>query len=566
MTTARTIPVWRPLDGFSRDAFSDFDPTAGQADVVVIGAGVAGLVTALCLLRDGRQVTVIDREGIGEGETGRTTAHLASALDDRFHELARLHGKDGARLAAASHAAAIDWIEDFVSGVDAGAASGPERHARSMDAAPADIHAAAAMHGDTDSLRQQGADRTAGSGCGFRRIPGYLFPHDGDDSRLRREFDAARDAGLDVAWLEDGVPGLPAFRPALRFERQARINIDDYVLALAHAVQALGVRFVRGDVSGVEGGDRPTLTLHGGASLRAAAIVVATNVPFHETVTIHTKQAPYRSYVVAAEIEPGAAPDALIWDDGDPYHYVRLAEADDGSGRMFLIVGGEDHKVGQDDDPTAYVRLQEWTRRHFPAVGTFVRSWSGQVLEPADGLAFIGRDPGGKDNVYVVTGDSGNGITHGTLAGMLLSDLIAGRDNPWAGLFDPKRKMGRGGSEWLRENANVAAQYGDWLSRGDIATLDELAVGSGAVIRRGIHRVAVYRDAEQRVHAHSARCTHMGCSVRWSPQEKSFDCPCHGSRFDAVTGEVLNGPAVDPLPKFELAVPADTSQKTDRTP
>src|SRR5690606_10761762 len=157
--------------------------------------------------------------------------------------------------------------------------------------------------------------------------------------------------------LDDGVPGVPAFRPALRFERQARINIDDYMQALAQAVQALGGRFVRGDVASVEGGERPALTLHTGERFDAAAIVVATNVPFHETVAIHTKQAPYRSYVVAAQIPAGAAPDALIWDDADDYHYVRLAEAGDGSGGMFLIVGGEDHKVGQDDDTTAYVRL-----------------------------------------------------------------------------------------------------------------------------------------------------------------------------------------------------------------
>lgn len=345
---------------------------------------------------------------------------------------------------------------------------------------------------------------------------------------------------------------MPAFRPALRFERQARINIDDYMLALAEAVQQLGGRFLRGDVAAVDGGDVAAVRLHSGGRLEAPAVVIATNVPFHETVAIHTKQAPYRSYVVTAEIGRSDAPDALIWDDGDPYHYVRLAEADDGSDRMFLIVGGEDHKVGQDHDPTAYVRLQEWTRRHFPAVGTFVRSWSGQVLEPADGLAFIGRDPGGERNVYIVTGDSGNGITHGTLAGLLLTDLITGRNNPWADLYDPKRKITRGVGEWLHENANVALQYGDWLSRGDIKAVEEPAVGDGAVIRHGMHRVAVYRDADRRLHAHSARCTHMGCSVRWSPQEKSWDCPCHGSRFHAVTGDVLNGPAAEPLAPFEL--------------
>jgi glycine/D-amino acid oxidase-like deaminating enzyme/nitrite reductase/ring-hydroxylating ferredoxin subunit len=505
MSTARTLPIWNPPAEFTRTKFRSLP--SDKPGIVIVGAGIVGLTTALCLAREGRSVLVVDRQGLGAGETLRTTAHLASALDDRFYNLARWHGQDGARLAAESHAAAIDWIEGFV---------------------------------------ESAHDR-----CGFRRVPGYLFSHDGNTERLRRECAAAGEAGLPVEYLERGIPGLPALGPALRFGRQARIAIDRYLLALGNACHALGVRFAIADIVQVEGGAMPSLMTSANEILQAEAVVIATNVPFHERFAVHTKQAPYRSYVVAGAIPGDALPDALLWDDGDPYHYVRIAEPADGTDRL-VIVGGEDHKTGQDDDPTAFVRLQEWAREHLPGIGSFSHGWSGQIIEPADGLAFIGKDPGGEDNVYVATGDSGNGITHGTLAGLLLTDIIMERENPWADLYDPRRKLVRSPGGWLRENANVALQYRDWLGAGDVHDPYQLAPGEGAVMRHGIHRVAVYRTGEGEVLAFSARCPHLGCAVRWSPQEKSWDCPCHGSRFDAQTGAVLNGPASDPLAPFAL--------------
>jgi glycine/D-amino acid oxidase-like deaminating enzyme/nitrite reductase/ring-hydroxylating ferredoxin subunit len=495
MSSARTLPIWNAPDPFTRARFGRELPAS--VDVLVVGAGIAGLTTACCLAREGRGVCVIDREGLGGGETIRSTAHLASALDDRFYNLARWHGAEGARLAADSHATAIDWIEHFVD----------------------------AQH-----------DR-----CGFRRVPGYLFSFDGNTDRLERELEAARDAGLGVSFERSGIPGL-SLGPALRFERQGRIDVGRYLLALAEACAMLGVRFVLSAVSDVQGGDPATVTVSSGQRVQAAAVVVASNVPFHERFAVHTKQAAYRTYVVAGEIESGAMPDALLWDDGDPYHYVRLAECEGG---LRVIVGGEDHKTGQDDDTQAFVRLQEWARQRIPGIGTFTHGWSGQIIEPADGLAFLGADAGGEDNVYIVTGDSGNGVTHGTIGGLLIADLVAGRDNPWTGLYDPSRKLVRAPGGWTRENANVALQYRDWFGGSD--DVDGLARGEGTVVRRGVHQVALYRDGEGGLTAFSARCPHMGCVVRWSPQEKSWDCPCHGSRFDGRTGAILNGPASAPL-------------------
>lgn len=503
MGTARTQPIWSPVDDATRDWFLE-GPVSEIQDVVVIGAGVAGLSTALCLCREGRRVRVIDRAGIGAGETLRTTAHLASALDDRYYRLARQHGDDGARLAAASHSAAIDWIEELA-----------------LSTEPS---------------------------CGFRRIPGYLFSHDGDLDNLHREISAAQAAGLSAGFLAEGVETPDVLGPVVRFDQQARVDMGQYLLALAKAVRDAGGGFLRAEAVAVEGGVQPLVRLRDD-EIRAAVVVVASNVPFHQTGATYMKQAAYRTYAVAGEAPAGALPDALYWDDGDPYHYVRLHAPGDASGPVQVIVGGEDHKTGQDDDPTAYVRLQEWTRARFPQITRFTHAWSGQILEPADGLAFIGADPD-NDNVYLVTGDSGNGITHGTIAGLLLADLIQHRDNPWAALYEPGRKPVRAGGEWLRENANAALQYRDWLRPGEVASADEIARGAGAVLRRGPHRVAAYRSGDGRLHTFNARCPHLGCVVRWSSEEKSWDCPCHGSRFDAASGAILNGPTSEPLSEF----------------
>ena len=448
---------------------------------------------------------VVDRAGVGAGETMRTSAHLASALDDRFHLLARHHGADGARLAAASHAAAIDWMEALAAGAE---------------------------------------------GCEFRRVPGYLFSHDGDLDTLRREHEAAAAAGLQVDWREPGEEAPAVLGKVLRFEAQARVEIGAYLLALAGEVRDSGAGFLRAEVVAVTGGQVAEVELRDGSRLRANAVVCASNVPFHEVGGTELKQAPYRTYVVAGTVPAGSVPDALYWDDADPYHYVRLRETADPS-RMELLVGGEDHKTGQDDDPQAYARLQAWTRERFPAVEGFRSAWSGQVIEPADGLAFIGADPR-NENVWLVTGDSGNGLTHGTLGGLLVADLVQGRDNPWRELYDPGRKPVRAGGEWLRENTNAVLQFRDWVRPAQLDEPGQIAPGTGAVLRRGLHRVAVYRAGDGSLHAHNARCPHMGCVVRWSSEEKSWDCPCHGSRFEARTGAILNGPTSQPLAPFDL--------------
>jgi Rieske Fe-S protein len=265
----------------------------------------------------------------------------------------------------------------------------------------------------------------------------------------------------------------------------------------------------------------------------------------NDIVTIHTKQAAYRTYVIGMPIPRGSVPHALYWDTPDPYHYIRLTAAADGT--EVLIVGGEDHKTGQEDDADErFGRLIAWTKERFPVSGGPSFSWSGQVMEPVDGVAFIGRNPGDADNVFIATGDSGNGMTHGTIAGMLLTDLILGHTNPWETLYDPSRVTLRATGTFARENLNVAAQYADLVTGGDISSVDDLAPDSGAVLRRGVKKIAVYKDPAGHVTELSALCPHLGCVVQWNSTEKTWDCPCHGSRFKC-TGTVVNGPAMSDL-------------------
>ncbi|HYE52136.1 MAG TPA: FAD-dependent oxidoreductase [Azospirillaceae bacterium] len=501
------------LDMPSAAAFAPFSLVNREqpADVVVVGAGIAGMTTAYLLAREGREVLVVDMGPAGRGQTGRTTAHLSNAFDDRYYELERMRGADAARLAADSHTAAIAMIERIA--------------------------------------REEGID------CDFRRVDGYLMlAPETDPSELEQELAAAHRAGLaGVARVDDfALPGGQR-GPALRFPDQGQFHPLKYLEGLRRAIEARGGRLVSGQrVEKVEGGEYATLHLAGGGSLRATACVVATNSPFVDKVAIHTKQAPYRTYVVGLRIPGGTVAPTLWWDTLEEYHYVRLQPAEDGSGDDILIVGGEDHKTGEAHDmEERFARLEAWARERWPQAGARAYSWSGQVMEPFDGLAFIGRDPANTANILIATGDSGMGMTHGTIAGMLLTDLLQGRDNPWAGLYDPDRKMGSNLKTYLRENLDVAKEFvREHLGGGEVTTESAIAPGCGGVVTHHGKKVAVYRAEDGMVQRVSAVCTHLGCIVHWNELERCWDCPCHGSQF-ATDGSLLNGPAPTPLGRVE---------------
>jgi glycine/D-amino acid oxidase-like deaminating enzyme/nitrite reductase/ring-hydroxylating ferredoxin subunit len=509
-----TISIWQGT--FTVPSYEKLTQSV-TTDCCVVGAGIAGLSTAYLLAKAGKHVVVIDDGPIGGGETGRTTAHLTNAMDDRIYQLEKLHGEEGARMIVESHGAAIHRIEMIV--------------------------------------KQENID------CDFRRLDGYLFPARPDEAgEIDKELAAAHRAGLadvrriDRAPISDFETG-----PALKFPEQAQFHALKYIAGLAKAITEMGGDIYCGShVSGVEPGKPCKVKVEGGLTITADAVCVCTNGSISDMVQTHAKQAPYRTCVVGLNVPRGSVEPALYWDTGDPYHYVRLQPIDATSSITkgdtladVLIVGGEDFKTAHEDDTEArWRKLEQWTRDRWPQAGPVLYRWSGQVYEPNDYVAFIGRNPDGAENVYMASGDSGQGMTHGMIAGMILSDLVQGRENQWAKLYDPRRvTIGVAPvEEFAKENIDVAIQYAkDWLSPG--ANEDDIPRGAGRVIRRGMHKVAAYRDESGTMHYCNAACTHLKCIVGWNSAEKVWDCPCHGSRFDPM-GEVINGPAIEPLEKL----------------
>jgi glycine/D-amino acid oxidase-like deaminating enzyme/nitrite reductase/ring-hydroxylating ferredoxin subunit len=502
VTGERSKAIWRPVE---------FDAPALQArtttDVVVIGSGIAGLSVAYQLTKAGKDVVVIDRGPIGGGMTARTTAHLSSYSDDGFRELIAMRGLDIARAWQESQAAAIDSIEEI--------------------------------------------QRALGADVDFRRIDAYLFlAHGSDPAIIDKELVASAQAGM-IATRHGGVPftGYEA-APTLQFPRQAAFHPTKYLSALARAIKEAGGRFYANSVvvSVEEKGALVTLKTANGDEIEANAAVVATNAPINDRIAIHSKQAPYRTYAVAFDIPRGSLADALYWDTLDPYHYVRLQPGDGESD--ILIVGGEDHKTGEaNDGATRILSLTRWMRELFPDLGHEIARWSGQVLEPVDYVGFIGLNPG-NERIYVVTGDSGQGITHGAAAGLVISDLIQKGDSPWREVYDPNRKPVKALGEFLKENLTAAKSFAEYAAPGEISSFDELGPGEGAIVRDGFYKIAAYRDETGALTKRSAACTHVGCHLRWNSFERCWDCPCHGSQF-SPEGEALNAPAFSPLGEAE---------------
>jgi glycine/D-amino acid oxidase-like deaminating enzyme/nitrite reductase/ring-hydroxylating ferredoxin subunit len=472
-----------------------------RTDVLVIGGGIAGLSTAFELVRAGRKVTVVDRGPIGGGMTARTSAHLSYEIDDTYAELIRKHGERAAKLYFESQKAAVDRIEEICAG-----------------------------------------ERIA---CDFARLDLFVFAPDSKGrGELEDELAAAAKVGFaGVGWAE--APVQSDNKGCLRFPDQARFHPLRYLAGLAKAIKRDGGELYSNTpvVSIKETAAGPVAKTANGQTIRAKAIVAATNAPIANRLAVHTKQAPYRTYVLTFEAG-NAVPDALIWDTEDPYHYARTYRQ---GGDRLLLVGGEDHKSGESDDGAERMtRLEAWGRRNFPGLGKVRHRWSGQIYEPADYLPFIGHSPGHK-NVYLITGDSGEGLTTGVVASLILPDLIAKRKNRWAPVYRTTRKIVQPSpiATYVKDLAG-ATKHLFAHALGAEATADKIEPNAGAVITIDGKKMAAFRDAKGKLHTRSASCTHVGCVVKWNSFERCWDCPCHGSQF-APLGDVLQAPALTPL-------------------
>ncbi|HTF05954.1 MAG TPA: FAD-dependent oxidoreductase [Bacteroidia bacterium] len=480
--------------------------TSLETDVVVVGGGIAGVSVAYNLARHGIRVVLVEDGNIGSGETGRTSAHLVSALDDRYYDLETMYGEESTKLIAESHSRAIDFIESVI--------------------------------------------ETEGIDCDFERVSGYLFLHKNDKpDSLMKEYVAAQKAGLDVTQLSD-IPGINEPGPCLQFRNQGQFHPLKYLKGLCEAIIEYEGQIYT-DTHAKEINSDGIITAEGHV-VKAKHIVVCTNTPVNNKLVMHLRQYAYRTYMIGMRVKKGSVPRALWWDTGDhqtnddfaPYHYVRIQEYDETHDLLFC--GGEDHPTGMADhipEEMRYARLEEWVRTRFP-VENVIYHWSGQVMETVDALGYIGRNPVDKDNVYIVTGDSGNGLTNASVAAILIPELIAGKEHPWKDLYSPSRfKLFTAGKVFVKEIVGGFTEYLKKKPKEDEEdTLSELETGSGKIIEMKGNKYAVYKDERSMLHFVSAKCTHLGCIVKWNGDEKTWDCPCHGSRY-TYEGKVLNGPA-----------------------
>ncbi len=488
-----------------------------ETDVVVIGGGITGLTAAFLLAASGKRVSLVEARRIGCGVSHRSTVHLTEAVDTRYTKIESDFGKEGARLVAESSRAAIEKVAEL---------------AKSLSIP-----------------------------CDLVRRPGYLYTeNDRDLATLKEEHDAARRAGLPVELLP--VAPLPfATKCALRFPDQAQMHIVRYLASLATAAQAKGAQIYEDSrVITVEDGEPCIVHLEHGPVIRAKEVFVATHAPLNR-VFLQTKIAAYRSYVLAF---PNVSLDTgLFWDTEDPYHYFSSFEID---GVPYLIVGGEDHKTGTTVNTEEHLdKLLAWSKERF-SVSEPTHRWSAQVEEPVDGLPFIGRNSL-SEHVYVATGFSGNGTTFGTIAAMIVSDLVNGRASPWAELYAATRvKPMSSAATYAAENIDFPMHLvSDRLHPTEAKSPEEIRPGEGKTLRHRGERLAVYRDPQGNAHALSSVCTHLGCLVKFNNAEKTWDCPCHGSRF-GIDGAVLDGPATRPLAKKVLAATRHGSGTIDATP
>lgn len=508
-TAGTHLPFW--ISSCEPIAYSKLTENK-TTDVVIVGGGISGVTIAYCLCKSGKKVVLVEDGYIGSGETGRTTAHLVTALDDRYYDLIAKFGEEHTRMIADSHRSAIDFVERIVA--------------------------------------------EEGIACDFERLDGFLFLHPSDQAEsLDRELEATAKAGLQAEKSRITLGGKE--HVAIRFSRQAQFHPLRYLQGLCQAIVKMGGEIYTD--THAKDIDHTGITTNEGLNVSAKHVVVATNSPVNNKYVMHLKQYAYRTYVIAAKVRKGALPKALWWDTGNfeanaeipPYHYVRTEALDDT--HELLIIGGEDHATGLADaehlpEEKRYRMLEDWGRDYFPQMEDIIYKWSGQVMEPMDSLAYIGHNPLDKDNVYIVTGDSGNGMTHGTIAGILISDLINGRENPWESLYSPSRfKLFKAGKTFFKEFVGGFVSYLKTKPKHlDGTGLKDLKRREGKIIEFDGEKLGAYRDEKDELHFVEVECTHLGCIVKWNNDEKSWDCPCHGSRF-SHTGEVLNGPANAPL-------------------
>ncbi|RDC56148.1 FAD-dependent oxidoreductase [Pedobacter chinensis] len=464
-------------------------------DTLIIGGGITGITTALLLQKQGQNCIIAEAHTLGFGTTGGTTAHLNTFLDATYPEIDSDFGKEASAQMAKASKDMISFIQKNIEEL-------------SIDA-------------------------------DFKYLDAYLFSQNEKETKeLRSILNAAQEAGVAVTEAAENGTSI-SFDYSLRFSNQAQFHPLKYIRGLARAFENIGGRILENTfIHNIEFKNEIHHAKYGEKIIRAKNVVYATHVPPGVNI-LSLRNAPYRSYVLAVTLKDDHYPDCLIYDMQEPYHYLRTHEI---NGKKYLIIGGADHKTGHDDPIQAFDTLEQYAKTHFQINAVDYR-WSSQYYVPVDGLPYVGQLPGGAERTFVATGFNGNGMILGSLSATIISDLIFGKENQYAKLLSPSRlKPLAGFNEFIKENADVAYHFlADRIGTAHIKDITDLNSGEGKVVEYNGEKLAVYKDDKGKVTALSPVCTHAGCIVNWNPEEKSWDCPCHGGRF-STSGTVITGP------------------------
>jgi glycine/D-amino acid oxidase-like deaminating enzyme/nitrite reductase/ring-hydroxylating ferredoxin subunit len=478
-----------------------FEPLADKVyDCHIVGAGITGLTAALLLQRSGKQTIVADAAGVGFGTTGGTSAHINTFGDTTYKEAEGAFGEEGAKLYKDAILTGYGIIKSQV--------------------------------------------ETLGIACDYEEKPGYLYAEDEQQAKeLDTVYEGAVKVGIAVKYVED-VPTPVQYVKALQFDGQAQFHPVQYLQGLQNAyINAGGVILENTLIKTINTDNGIHVAEADLINIKARTAIWATHLPPNLNV-FNFRCAPYRSYVIAVTLKNDDYPDALVYDMQEPYHYVRTHTI---NGEKLLLVGGNDHKTGHEDAEKSFADLEEYIREYYD-VDAVKYKWSSQYYVPVDGLPYVGQLPFAADGIYCATGYNGNGMMLGSVSGEILADLVSGKENPFADLFSPSRlKPIDGFMEFVKENADVAYHFvKDRVNIKETDTLKNLQPGTGKVVEVDGEMVAAYRDEQGEIHALNPVCTHAKCIVNWNGAEKSWDCPCHGARYD-IDGTVLTGPATRAL-------------------
>jgi glycine/D-amino acid oxidase-like deaminating enzyme/nitrite reductase/ring-hydroxylating ferredoxin subunit len=471
-----------------------------RADVAILGGGMVGITAALLLKEAGKHVVLLEADRLARGVTGFTTAKVSSQHGMIYSQLRSKFGPAGARAYGEANEDALEWIAERV--------------------------------------------ESDGIDCDFRRQPSYAYVTQGSDrSQVEQEAEAAQEAGLPASLVEATPLPYPV-EAAVRFDDQAEFHVRKYLLALAAGLPRDGCEvYEHSRAVEVDADEQVTVKTPGGRVV-ADDVIVATHYPFLDRGLAFARVHPQRSYAIVCRIA-GEPPPGMYISGDSPTRSIRAVPVD---GEELLLVGGEGHKTGQGGDTEErYRTLERFAREHWDVESVEYR-WSAQDGTTIDTVPYVGPMTPFERRVLMATGFAKWGMTNGTAAAIMLADRLLGRENPWASLFDPNRFNPRAGAaKFIEENAQVGLRFfGDRLTKPGSRPIEDLEPGEGDIVRLAGEKVAGHRRDDGSLVAVSSRCTHLGCQVNWNRAERSWDCPCHGSRFNPE-GEVLEGPAVHRL-------------------